>query len=288
MIPMEQTTRTPSATERRILCGLQSLIDPAKAPAASREAVAAVADCCKGWPRWLPGWSLREAYGDLCDDLCRQLFTNDVALDPLRALCRPDAPRMDERMHRWLQDATAAAKIARDYVQSIRPPYDKEFADLGINEAEDWVDRTYILQDLYDLLNGCLIRCENQLFETSTVEVADNTQREARRQAKSGAKAAGVRELFTEEQQGKIRAVSEDIRLAAPGGKAQAARLYRMVAEVYKPNGLKVAAFVRWLWPDADLRAVRSIQNAVVSQGYPGSHYAASSEKDSRLKQSLG
>lgn len=118
---MEQTVRIPSASEQRILSGLWSITDPGKTPATSREAVAAVVDYCEGRVSDPPEQSQRDAFGELCDDVCR-LITSKAALEPLRALCKPDAPRMDARMHRWLEDAVAATKRAREYALSVAPP----------------------------------------------------------------------------------------------------------------------------------------------------------------------
>ena len=257
---MEQTVRTPSASEQRILSGLWRLTDPGKTPATSREAVAAVVDYCNGRAGDPPAQRQREAYGELCDEVCK-LITSKTALEPLRALCKPDAPRMDARMHRWLEDAVAATKRAREYALSVTPPVGRFIDGWGFDECDFWSARAGSLDGFCDLVQECLIYCENQMPATLTLDDAE-TPAEPQKGGKFHRPAADIMKYITEALAAKIEALMKAQNITAPAG---IAAIYLAAARCEDGRGLEdgglVYGFVRRFAPDADAAAVSKAVN---------------------------
>lgn len=256
---MEQTVRTPSASEQRILSGLWSLTDPGKTPATSRAAVAAVVDYCEGRASEWPVQRQRDAYGELCDEVCR-LITSDPALDPIRALCRPDAPRMDARMHRWLEDAVEASKRAREYALVIAPPEGQFIDGWGFDECDFWSARAGSLDGFCDLVQECLIYCENQMPATSTLDDAE-TPAEPQKGGKFHRPAADIMKYITGALAAKIEALLAAQSITDPAGIAAVYLAAARCEDGRSLEGSLVYSFVRRFTPDAEAAAVSKAVN---------------------------
>jgi hypothetical protein len=131
----------------------------------------------------------------------------------------------------------------------------------GFWECEFWEARAGKLDGFCDLVQECLIYCENQMPATSTLDDAE-TPAEPQKGGKFHRPAADIMKYITEALAAKIEALMKAQNITKPAG---IAAIYLAAARCEDGRGLEgaglVYGFVRRFAPDADAAAVSKAVN---------------------------